>query len=209
MAQLGELFWYDEKRFLEIYQPKGFKREWMLKPITELSGGELTKVRIIKLFFENNDLIILDEPSNHLDQDNFNWLTKYLVKENQSALIITHDERLLNIADSIYELTSTEILHTQGSWQEHLASQEQKVQFQKNMLENQKQKLKQISRQIQKNQEKILKSQSSGHKNRAKKGQSKLILDRKRNSSELNQSRNRKQFEHRQVILENSQQELN
>ncbi|MCV2508903.1 MAG: ATP-binding cassette domain-containing protein, partial [Neisseriaceae bacterium] len=85
MAQLGELFWYDEKRFLEIYQPKGFKREWMLKPITELSGGELTKVRIIKLFFENNDLIILDEPSNHLDQDNFNWLIKYLLKENQSA----------------------------------------------------------------------------------------------------------------------------
>ena len=59
--------------------------------ITELSGGQKTRLALAKLLLEKPDLLILDEPTNHLDMDTLTWLEGYLKSYPSAILIVSHD----------------------------------------------------------------------------------------------------------------------
>ncbi len=61
-----------------------------------LSGGQKTKVAIVKLLLENPELLILDEPTNFLDIQSANWLMNYLCTYKGAVLVVSHDLRLMN-----------------------------------------------------------------------------------------------------------------
>lgn len=66
----------------------------------DLSGGEKQKISIARALIKDTAFIILDEPSNNLDRDTSEWLCKFIIDSNKTVIFISHDIRLIKIADS-------------------------------------------------------------------------------------------------------------
>ncbi len=89
----------------------------ILKPVSELSGGEKKKVALSKVLIEKVDLLILDEPTNHLDIDMIEWLETYLSKQKLALLIVTHDRYFLdNNCDEIIEIDNYQLYRYKGNY---------------------------------------------------------------------------------------------
>ena len=83
----------------------GFSREDMQKKIKDFSGGQKTKIALIRLILSKPDLLILDEPTNHLDVTTIEWLEKYLARYNKALIIVSHDRMFLDkIVNKVYEI---------------------------------------------------------------------------------------------------------
>lgn len=83
----------------------GFSNEDKYKKISEFSGGQRTKIALIKLLLSKPDLLLLDEPTNHLDITTIEWLEGYLKNYPKAVVIISHDRMFINkIVDKIYEI---------------------------------------------------------------------------------------------------------
>ena len=83
----------------------GFSREDMQKKIKDFSGGQKTKIALIRLILSKPDLLILDEPTNHLDVTTIEWLEKYLARYNRALIIVSHDRMFLDkIVNKVYEI---------------------------------------------------------------------------------------------------------
>ena len=67
-----------EMEYDRIFTGFGFRREDKKKRLSEFSGGERTKIALIRLLLEKPDLLLLDEPTNHLDLQTVEWLEQYL-----------------------------------------------------------------------------------------------------------------------------------
>jgi macrolide transport system ATP-binding/permease protein len=93
------------------------------RPVTSLSGGELSRVALAALLLEAPDVLLLDEPTNHLDMSGLNWLQTYLSGYRGGILFVSHDRVFIDaVATSIVELD--ENLHTleryEGNYQRYL-----------------------------------------------------------------------------------------
>lgn len=97
---------YRYKKEYEIAIKKfGFNEEDKIKKLSEFSGGQLTKLSLIKLLLSKPDLLILDEPTNHLDISTIEWLEEYLKNYNKNIIIVSHDRMFLdNICNVIYDI---------------------------------------------------------------------------------------------------------
>ncbi|MGO1758464.1 Sal family ABC-F type ribosomal protection protein [Mammaliicoccus vitulinus] len=73
--------------------------------ISTLSGGEQTKISFLKVKLDKSSLLLIDEPTNHMDQEMKVWLTKAFKQEQRAILFVSHDKTFLNeTPDSILEL---------------------------------------------------------------------------------------------------------
>ncbi|HHP7241526.1 MAG TPA: ABC-F family ATP-binding cassette domain-containing protein [Cyclobacteriaceae bacterium] len=87
------------------------------KRINELSGGQQKRVALGKALVSEPDLIILDEPTNHIDQDTIEWLEDYLQTSTISILMVTHDRYFLDrISNQILELDNHRIYQYKGDY---------------------------------------------------------------------------------------------
>ena len=79
--------------------------EILNQQIKTLSGGEKTKITILKILLEQPDVILLDEPTNDLDIETLKWLENFIINEKKPIIYISHDETLLeNTANMILHL---------------------------------------------------------------------------------------------------------
>ena len=74
----------------------GFVEEEFSKPVSELSGGQKTRVSLGKLLLSKPDIILLDEPTNHLDMESIAWLETYLMNYAGTVIIVAHDRYFLD-----------------------------------------------------------------------------------------------------------------
>ena len=85
----------------------GFKFDesmWEM-PISDLSGGQNTRLALAKMLLEKPELLVLDEPTNHLDIETIAWLENYLVNYQGALIIVSHDRYFINrFATRIWEL---------------------------------------------------------------------------------------------------------
>lgn len=67
----------------------------------ELSGGEKQKISIARALLRNPDVILLDEPSNHIDVETKNWLMNFIQTSTKTIIYISHDSELTSCADYV------------------------------------------------------------------------------------------------------------
>ena len=73
--------------------------------VKQLSGGQKKRLALARVLLKEPDFLILDEPTNHLDLEMIEWLEEYLIKQNVTLLLVTHDRYFLDrVCDSIIEL---------------------------------------------------------------------------------------------------------
>lgn len=89
--------------------------------ISNLSGGQKTRLALAKLLLQKPDILILDEPTNHLDIDTLEWLETYLKKYSGSIIIVSHDRFFLDqIANTIYDIEFRKCTKYKGNYSDFL-----------------------------------------------------------------------------------------
>ncbi len=87
-----------------------------------LSGGQRRRVAMAHALLTPADLLILDEPTNHIDADTISWLEEYLMKRAGALLMVTHDRYFLDrVANRIVELDRRQLVSYPGNYTEYLA----------------------------------------------------------------------------------------
>lgn len=111
---------------LGVAKGLGFTEEEFDKKISNLSGGQKTRVCLGKLLLQKPDLIILDEPTNHLDMNSIRWLENYLLNYKGSVLIVSHDRYFLDkIAGKIIEVENKMVSSFTGNYSTYAVKKEQ------------------------------------------------------------------------------------
>ena len=87
------------------------------KDVSELSGGQRSKVLLTKLLLQNSSILLLDEPTNYLDVEHIEWLTKFLQNYEHAFILISHDVPFLNkVVNVIYHLENCNLTRYTGNY---------------------------------------------------------------------------------------------
>ncbi|MBQ9915066.1 MAG: ABC-F family ATP-binding cassette domain-containing protein [Clostridia bacterium] len=91
------------------------------RDVTELSGGQRAKVLLAKVLLENPMILILDEPTNFLDENHINWLTDFLQNYENAFILVSHDMPFLTkVTNVIYHLENTVLTRYKGTYEDFL-----------------------------------------------------------------------------------------
>jgi ATP-binding cassette subfamily F protein 3 len=84
----------------------GFVRDDFTRPTSEFSGGWRMRIELAKILLQNPDLILLDEPTNHMDIESVQWLEEFLIRSAKAVIVISHDRAFVdNITTRTIEVT--------------------------------------------------------------------------------------------------------
>lgn len=132
VTELGETFYsieevnYDaevEKTLLGL----GFKRQDFKRPTSEFSGGWRMRIELAKILLQKPDLILLDEPTNHIDIESVIWLEDFLVNKAKAVLVISHDRAFIdNITNRTIEITMGKIYDYKANYSHYLQLREER-----------------------------------------------------------------------------------
>lgn len=122
----------------------GFKFDesmWQMN-ITELSGGQNTRLALAKMLLEKPDLLVLDEPTNHLDIETIAWLENYLINYQGALIIVSHDRYFLDkVATITLDLTKHSLDRYIGNYSSFVEQKEQKLMTQAKNYEKQQKEI--------------------------------------------------------------------
>ena len=106
-----------DSRIEEIGRALGLEEIGLERDVTELSGGQRTKVLLAKLLLEKPDILLLDEPTNYLDVEHITWLKRYLEEYENAFILISHDIPFLNsVVNLIYHMENKELNRYVGDY---------------------------------------------------------------------------------------------
>ncbi|MBU3001912.1 ATP-binding cassette domain-containing protein [Paraglaciecola arctica] len=159
--------------------------------LCDLSGGELNKVTLTNLLekaAQSDSILILDEPSNHLDIHSKQWLAEQLVSFDGKCLIISHDRLLLNLCGHIAKLTRTGIELVESNYDKFARQSLQLQQARDKKLKHLQTQQKKAEHCAQRDTEKAQKRASNGAKKANKGGMPRILVGAKQNKAEASLS---------------------
>lgn len=110
-------FYIIDTKVEEVGRALGLEDIGMDKDVTELSGGQRTKVLLAKLLLEKPDILLLDEPTNYLDAVHIEWLRRYLIDYENAFILISHDIPFLNsVVNLIYHMENQKLNRYVGDY---------------------------------------------------------------------------------------------
>lgn len=131
---------YDfEQEYDRVFTGFGFAKHEKNKKLGEFSGGQQTKIAMIRLLLSKPDILLLDEPTNHLDVQATQWLEEYIKHYEKAVVIVSHDRFFLDTTvDIVYELDEGKLHRYVGNYSAFKKQREKKRQSQmKNYLAQQ------------------------------------------------------------------------
>ena len=126
MEEAGEIqqiletsgFYQLDSKIEEVANGLGLGSIGLDKDVSDLSGGQRTKVLLVKLLLENPSILILDEPTNYLDHPHIVWLTRYLSEYENAFILVSHDMEFLNsVVNVIYNLDGGNLTRYTGDYE--------------------------------------------------------------------------------------------
>ena len=110
-------FYMIDAKVEEVARALGLLELGLDKDVTDLSGGQRTKVLLGKLLLEKPDILLLDEPTNYLDKEHIDWLKRYLLDYENAFILISHDIPFLNsVINIIYHMDNQQLNRYVGDY---------------------------------------------------------------------------------------------
>ena len=110
-------FYMIDAKVEEVARALGLLELSLDRDVTDLSGGQRTKVLLAKLLLEKPDILLLDEPTNYLDAEHIAWLKRYLNDYENAFILISHDIPFLNsVVNLIYHMDNQQLTRYVGDY---------------------------------------------------------------------------------------------
>ena len=110
-------FYLIDSKVEEVARALGLLELGLERDVTDLSGGQRTKVLLGKLLLEKPDILLLDEPTNYLDVEHITWLKRYLQDYENAFILISHDIPFLNsVINLIYHMDNLQLTRYVGDY---------------------------------------------------------------------------------------------
>lgn len=126
VSELSEKFYsieetnYDEE-VEKVLKGLGFDRSDFTRPTSEFSGGWRMRIELAKILLKKPDLILLDEPTNHMDIESIQWLEEFLMNSAKAVIVISHDRAFVdNITNRTIEVTMGKIYDYKAKYSHYL-----------------------------------------------------------------------------------------
>lgn len=121
-------FYQYQSEILKILTGLGLDETVLEKQIKTLSGGMRSKVKLTEILLADADVLLLDEPTNFLDENQVDWLLKYLKKWPNAFILVTHEERVAKaVAETIWAIEQKTVEIYRGNYQFYLKEKEQRA----------------------------------------------------------------------------------
>ncbi len=139
-----------EQEYDRVFTGFGFQKEDKKKKLSQFSGGEQTKIAMIRLLLTQPDLLLLDEPTNHLDGETVKWLETYLRQYPHAAVIVSHDRFFLDrTADTIYEFDHLKLIRYAGNYTAYKEQRAKNLALQKKVYRQQQEEIQRLEELIE------------------------------------------------------------
>ena len=143
VSELSEKFYSIEEINYEaevekVLQGLGFVRSDFTRATSEFSGGWRMRIELAKILLQQPDLILLDEPTNHMDIDSIEWLEDFLINQAKAVVVISHDRTFVdNITNRTIEVTMGKIYDYKAKYTHYLELRKERREQQQKQYEEQ------------------------------------------------------------------------
>ena len=126
VSELSEKFYAIEEvnydaEVEKVLKGLGFSREDFMRPTSEFSGGWRMRIELAKILLKKPDLILLDEPTNHMDIESIQWLEDFLINSAKAIMVISHDGAFVDaITNRTIEVTMGRIYDYKAKYSHYL-----------------------------------------------------------------------------------------
>jgi len=116
----------------------GFLRSDFSRPTSEFSGGWRMRIELAKILLQKPDLILLDEPTNHMDIDSIQWLEEFLTQNAKAVIVISHDKTFVdNLTNRTIEITMGRIYDYKTNYSHYLQLRKERREQQQKQFDDQ------------------------------------------------------------------------
>ena len=164
MEEAGEIqhmlehssFYTLDSKIDEVANGLGLGSIGLENDVAQLSGGQRTKVLLVKLLLEDPSILLLDEPTNYLDFEHIEWLRKYLQDYENAFILISHDMEFLNsVVNVIYHVSNGELSRYTGDYDSFMHMYQVKKGQESKAYEKQKQEIEKMEDFIARNKARV------------------------------------------------------
>ena len=134
-----------QREYEALFTGFGFRKEDRVKRLSRFSGGERTKIALIRLLLDKPDILLLDEPTNHLDLETVRWLEQYMRRYPGAVVMVSHDRFFLDrTADIVYELEDRKLTRYAGNYTAYREEKRKRRKLQAKAYERQQEEFKRL-----------------------------------------------------------------
>ena len=124
----------------------GFKRSDFTRPTSEFSGGWRMRIELAKILLQKPDLILLDEPTNHMDIESIQWLEDFLTHNAKAVIVISHDKTFVdNLTNRTIEVTMGRIYDYRTNYTHYLQLRKERREQQQKQFDDQQKQIAEIT----------------------------------------------------------------
>lgn len=129
-------------RIERVLEGLGFPKQSFTQEVAKLSGGQQNRLLLARLLLAEPDLMLLDEPSNHLDIDATEWLENFLIESDQAILVVSHDRYFLDrVTNRTLELYQGTVESYPGNFTQYKRLKAERLEVQRRTYEKQQEEI--------------------------------------------------------------------